>query len=290
MERRLLRHPLMLFKSLFLTPRCRQHLQISSKTHITKSSSILNTAPVKLGIRMQRCSYRRLNPKEPIHLVVYNHGFNNSAKKSINEKDLQEQMKDAPPNTVLIVPEWQANPEMIVSSRKNFATKEQYQNYAARLRDEGKFAAPGQFRNMVQEIFDNTQGLQGLTWANVDKVGIISHSAGYAPAENELYSNHIEGKVNSITLLDALYDPTGFDPWIKQNIGELERGTKRFYNIYENTSENSAGQIIKGVFVPGQEQRIQQWLGSHSNVMFSDSRAWPVRVAQPGVCRSSNRL
>lgn len=181
------------------------------------------------------------SPGVPVHLVVYNHGFGTTAHDAVYKKRLQEQMESAPANTVMIVPEWQAVPNSRNSSQ-------------------GNFGAPNQFNRMVTEIFANTPGLEHTTWNDVDKVGIISHSAGYSPTLTELNSNKIYGKVNSIALLDSLYDHYGFDPWIKSHISDFERGTKRFYNISEDTVKQSMDQA----------DRVKGWLPRNSPVMLTD--------------------
>ena len=126
------------------------------------------------------------DPTKPIHLVIYNHGFGSTAQSAFSDSHLAEQMASAPANTVLIVPEWQKDP-------------------GGRNSQQGKFATSGDFRGMLQEALEKTPELQGKTLNDIQSIGIIAHSAGYAPAETELYKNGLGNKVNSITLLDALY-------------------------------------------------------------------------------------
>jgi hypothetical protein len=175
------------------------------------------------------------DPKEPVHLVVYNHGFDDSASSSYAKADLDRQLRDAPPNTVLIVPEWQASP-------------------ASRSGADGNFGETNQFRNLVEEAFSKTPGLQGQTMKNVDTIDIIGHSAGYKGVERELYNNGLGNKVKSVTMLDSLYDPTGLDPWLKSNIHALSDGSKRFTNISNPGPKNTFGHSRD------QADRIKGWL------------------------------
>jgi len=153
------------------------------------------------------------DPNKPINLVIYNHGFYDSAKSSFYGANLDEQMKSAPPNTILVSPEWQSRP-------------------AAKSSDEGGLSAPGAFKGMLEDIFKRIPELDGKSLDDVAKISIISHSAGYTPAMSEIYDNGLEGKISSVTLLDSLYNGTGFDKWLKDNIRELNSGEKQFSNIF----------------------------------------------------------
>jgi hypothetical protein len=163
------------------------------------------------------------DPKKPINLVIYNHGWGSTAKSAYKDSHLEQQLAGAPPNTVLIVPEWQQSP-------------------GARSSQQGRFQDHDMFRGMLQEIFDKTPGLKGKTLNDVDKISLVAHSAGYKPSETELYSNGLFAKVTSITLLDALYDDHGFDRWIQANVKDLHSGEKRFYNFFYGTAAASREQ------------------------------------------------
>lgn len=175
------------------------------------------------------------DPSKPVNLVVYNHGFGDTASSAYVNADLDKQLKNAPPNTVLVVPEWQANP-------------------AARSSADGRFSEPGRFKNMVEEAFSRTPGLQGETMKNVDSIHIISHSAGYKAVESELYRNGLENKVKSITMLDSMYNPSDLDPWLKRNIHALADGSKQFYNISNQGPHNTFAASY------AQANRIKNWL------------------------------
>ena len=193
-----------------------------------------------------------LDATKPIHLVVYNHGFGDTASSSYANAKLDHQFHDAPPNTVLIVPEWQASP-------------------ASRTGADGRFGENGRFKNLVDEAFSKTPGLQGLTTNNVDSIALIGHSAGYKGVERELYNNGLSSKVNSITMLDAMYDPTGLDPWLRNNIHALSDGSKRFINVSNDTFEQSQAQAerIKGMLKEAHlpTSKVYEDYGNSTSVM-----------------------
>jgi hypothetical protein len=140
-------------------------------------------------------------------------------------------MSHAQTNTVLILPEWQANP-------------------GSRSGNSGPLAQQNKFTNMVQEALQKTPALQGVSLNNVDKIDIIAHSAGYSPTENQIYKNPaLARKVHSITLLDSLYDRHGFDSWLQSNIADLSAGRKQFYNF--SNSSTSANSRAQAQFVAG---------------------------------------
>lgn len=169
------------------------------------------------------------DPTKPIHLLVYNHGLRSSVRSSFSETKMNEQLKDAPPNTVLIMPEWQANP-------------------ASESSNQGRFAEPGRFRAMLQEVFDKTPALAGKSLKDVADISITAHSAGNVPAQSEIYKNGLADKIKSITLFDALYNGGAFDRWIKDNINDLARGSKQFQNFYTTdggTAGNSLSELVR---------------------------------------------
>ncbi len=209
------------------------------------------------------------DPSKPIHLSVYNHGWRSSAKSSFREANLDEQMRNAAPNTILIVPEWQRSP-------------------SASNSDQGRFSEAGMFKGMVQEILSRTPGLQGKTLDDIDRIDIISHSAGYAPTESEIYKNGLGNKVKSITLLDSLYNGSGFDSWIKDNIKDLSTGNKQFNNIYYGTVGNSQAQAdrIKDMLTKsGLPTNVVMDDRSHSNkvMTFDELAAHPINFRKSTV-------
>jgi lysophospholipase L1-like esterase len=163
------------------------------------------------------------DPAKPINLVIYNHGFGSNARSAFAQNKLGDHMAGAPPNTVLVVPEWQQRP-------------------GSRSGSQGQLRGAGEFKGMLQEVFDKTPGLKGKTLKDVKDISIFAHSAGYGPTETEIYKNGLADKVKSITLLDALYDNHGFDRWLHDNIKELSQGKKQFNNFFFGTAGASKDQ------------------------------------------------
>ncbi|MCA9803716.1 MAG: hypothetical protein KC777_17215 [Cyanobacteria bacterium HKST-UBA02] len=152
---------------------------------------------------------------KPFNMVVYNHGFYSTAGSSIPYNNLDKLMANAPPNTILVLPEWQVNPSAASGAQ-------------------GRFGDQNRFRNMIQEIFDKTPELKGRTVGDIANIDIFSHSAGYNAARSELYNNDLGGKVRTVVDLDSQYSPRVYDGWIRENIGDISRGNKRFYSIGED--------------------------------------------------------
>lgn len=193
------------------------------------------------------------DPAKPINLAVYNHGWYSTATTAYKGMNLEEQMANAPPNTVLVVPEWQLYP----GSGK---TKEG----AAPGGLQGNFANKNFFADMLQESFSKIPELQGKKINDLSAIHVFSHSAGYGPTttivtnnEKALFSN----KIQSITALDSLYSSAGFNTWISENIRDLASGKKQFYNIYNDTSSESQQQAkwVKNLLIQnklGSEQLL----------------------------------
>ncbi len=175
---------------------------------------------------------KNFDATKPINLVIYNHGWRDSASSSFRNANLQEQMKAAPPNTVLIVPEWQVNPGAQKASGNQ----------------QGAYASKDFATKMVQDAFDKIPELKGKTLADVRHVGLISHSAGFIPTKSQLAANpELSKKVNSVTLLDSLYDTHGFNGWIKSNIADLATGQKKFQNIFGSSTHGQSMEQAKFV-------------------------------------------
>jgi len=184
---------------------------------------------------------------KPVNVVVYNHGWHNDAAQCFNTAQLARQIDQAPPNTILIVPEWQQEPD---AGNGNM----------------GNAAKNGYFRNTFEEIFQRTPALSGLHIDDVAGISIYSHSAGYNPTIKQLYNNGLEDKIKSITMLDSLYDGTAFDPWIQKNIYDLAAGRKHFENFYSGTAGQSLAQA-------GRIDQMLQKAGLPSDAMIVDDRS-----------------
>lgn len=166
------------------------------------------------------------NPSRPVNLVIYNHGLSTNVSQAFRNSDLQQQLDQAPANTVLIVPEWQQEPN-------------------TRSHQTGSLNSPGFFRGMLGEILQKTPALERHSLDDVASISVIAHSGGFNPTMPLLYKNGLEDKVVSVTLLDALYNDKGFDQWIEHNIHDLASGRKRFQNIYSGTAGQSLAQASR---------------------------------------------
>ena len=167
---------------------------------------------------------KNFDPSQPINLVVYNHGYRDTIQSALVNAELGRQMDQAPPNTVLVLPEWQ--------------------KYAgASNAIDGDFGNQNHFRNMLQEIFDKTPELKGKSLNDVKNLDIISHSGGDKAVVSQVNNNGLSGKITSITLLDSTYViGNQLDMWLKLNIHDLASGRKQFRSIYNDTSSQSRAQ------------------------------------------------
>jgi len=176
------------------------------------------------------------DPHKPLRLIIYNHGFGTDVATIYGDSRLGEQMGGVSANTVLILPEWQEQPN-------------------SRNGSQGRFGATNWFRGMLNDIFRIVPELKGKNLSDVSSIDIVAHSAGYGPTMTEIYKNSIESKIRSVVLLDALYTETGFDKWISDNRNALNRGEKRFYNIFFDTTKKNSMEL---------GQKIQEmWKSCH---------------------------
>lgn len=166
---------------------------------------------------------KNFDPSKPVNMVIYNHGWNSTASKSYNDSKLGAQMSNAPPNTMLVIPEWQATPDKESGA-------------------EGRLGQPGAYRNMLEEIMNKTPGMKGKKLEDLGDISIISHSAGYNPTTSMLADKGIASKVKSLTMLDSLYATAGADNWIRQNAAALASGEKQYTNIFHGTAGESKAQ------------------------------------------------
>jgi len=167
---------------------------------------------------------KNFDPSKPINLVVYNHGYRDSIQSALVNAELGRQMDLAPPNTVLLLPEWQEFP-------------------AASNAVDGDFGNQNQFKNMVQEVFDKTPELKGKTWNDVKTFDVISHSGGDKAVVSIVNANGLGDKITSITLLDSTYViGNQLDWWLKLNVNDLASGRKQFRSIYNDTASQSRKQ------------------------------------------------
>lgn len=172
------------------------------------------------------------DPEKPTRLLIYNHGWRTDAKSALNESALKEQMRAADPQTVLIVPEWQAKPGSSNSAR-------------------GRSDEQGFYKGMFNEILSKTPELSGKTIDSIDSIGLISHSAGFNPTIAQLYKNGLQDKITSLTVLDSMYSAKGYDRWITDNLQDLAAGKKQFQVFYTGHLANASR---------GLESRVEQQL------------------------------
>src|ERR1700681_3032872 len=79
----------------------------------------------------------RFDDSKPVTLVIYNEGLSTDVCQAFRNSHLKAQLDAAEPNTVLIMPEWQANPD-------------------TRDGSSGRFTGNGFVSGMLQEILDRT--------------------------------------------------------------------------------------------------------------------------------------
>ena len=184
------------------------------------------------------------DPKKPVKLVIYNHGLETNASEAFTHS-LAKQMSSADGNTVLVVPEWQTKPNSRVSP------------------NDAKFHEPQFFRKMLTEIMSKTPPLRNLTVDNISSIGIITHSGGYKAAMSEMYKNGLYDKVNSLTVLDSMYNPIAYDRWMQDNITDLAYGKKQLQVIYtDHLSAETLG------FASRVKQALRRNKLSESNLYF----------------------
>jgi len=153
------------------------------------------------------------DPAQPTRLLIYNHGFRTTAHAALGYSQLPEQMRAAHPQTLLVIPEWQARPGSESSARG----RSDQQNF---------------YRNMLNEIMQKTPELRGKTVDNLSSIGLISHSAGFSPTKAQLYNNGLQDKITSVTVLDSMYNAKAYDRWISENLRDLAAGKKQFQAFY----------------------------------------------------------
>lgn len=157
---------------------------------------------------------------KPVHLIIYNHGLMDNLDEAVDIWSLDKSLKNAAPNTVMILPEWAQNPE----------------DYSSRA---GRFHEPGRFRNMLDEIFSKTPELQTLKVADVADMAIHTYSGGFRATHTQIHKNGLEPKIRSLTLFDSLYRSNMFDEWLNAHIEELAAGEMQFHNFFFDTDEES---------------------------------------------------
>lgn len=175
---------------------------------------------------------------KPIRVVVYNHGLSTDVKEAFKNSQLQQQLSNADPNTIFIVPEWQTQPQTRLSG------------------DNDRFHQKDFFKNMLDEVFAKTPALSSKTSKDIDSIGIITHSGGYKATMSQMYNNGLYDKVTSLAVLDSMYNPKGFDRWISDNIHDLAAGKKHLLVVYTDHLSTQSNGLADRIAKMLKEQRI----------------------------------
>lgn len=156
-------------------------------------------------------------------------------------------------STIVVVPEWQTKPDSRSSPT------------------DAKFHEPQFFKKMLNEIISKTPPLRNLTADHIASVGVITHSGGYMTAMSEIYRNGLYNKVNSVTVLDPMYNPIAFDRWMQDDITDLAYGRKQLQVIYtDHLSDESIG------FANRIKESLRRHKLSESNVYFDGGESTTV--------------
>lgn len=169
------------------------------------------------------------DPSKPANLIIYNHGWRDTAGSAFRNANLKEQMAMAPPNSILVIPAWQASEgaESSVEDRR--------------------------FTRNLMGMLQGSLRAQSTDMNNVGSISIVSHSAGGTPVEREL--NALRGtalydRISSVASLDTNYghNQPAVDNWIAHNIqnGKFARGESAFLNLYASgTDDGSRAQAAR---------------------------------------------
>lgn len=196
--------------------------------------------------------------------MVYNHGLSTDVKQAFKNSHLENQLANADPNTILIVPEWQTQPQTRLSG------------------DKDRFHQKDFFKNMLDEIFSKTPALAGKSSKDIDSMGIITHSGGYRATISQLYNNGLNDKVTSLTVLDSMYNPKGFDRWVSGNIRDLATGKKHLLVVYTDHLSTQSNGLADRIEAMLRKERIQ----TDAETIVRDRRS-PKSVTSSHVLRNS---
>jgi hypothetical protein len=181
--------------------------------HVTDAPSVLVHAPPGF------------DPKPPLHLVVFLHGFNGCVEvlaasgparcrpSDSAERDgysVVQEHDRAGTNTLLVIPQ------------------------LAFLRRDGKpgcFDRPGCFRRFLDELLGETlAGALGgaRSLHDVASLTLVAHSAGYRSALAILQRGEVSAQVHAVVLLDALYgEAEAYAHWLASSPPDV-----RFLSLY----------------------------------------------------------
>lgn len=159
------------------------------------------------------------NPSKPVNVIVYNHGWNDTIGSAFRNARLQEQMAQAPPNSILIVPSWQ-----VIDGAANGNTNDR-------------------FKTGFIGALDATMRLNGTRLSEISDITIVSHSAGrHAVAHelNQLRTTPLYDKVSTLASLDMQYETKqAVEDWISHNVrnGNFAKGRAAFINLWTSETD-----------------------------------------------------
>ena len=163
---------------------------------------------------------------QPVDLVIYNHGMMNNVSEVVDQWEIEKQIPLAPPNTVVIMPEWATNPSQLSL-------------------EAGDFHKPGFFRAMLTEILSKTPELKAVKPDDLNKISIVSYSGGWNATATQIYKNGFEPKIVSVSMFDSLYKGKILDPWIEKNLDNFASGKKQYHNFYFHTYPYALQQLAR---------------------------------------------
>lgn len=173
------------------------------------------------------------DPSKPVNVIVYNHGQGERIDQSLDRHKLEEQMKNAPPNSILIIPKWQ---------HKDGASNG-VDGARANIRD----SRMANFADALGHVAKQT----GTTVDNIKSIQLLGHSAGNNGIDAELgaLKKHpaLYAKVNSVAFLDAHYSVNPeVRSWIKENVnnGNFKDGKASYTDYCPTTSQQAL--LLKG--------------------------------------------
>jgi len=167
---------------------------------------------------------------KPVNLIVYNHGWYDTANSAFRNARLQEQMAKAPPNSILVVPAWQAN-----------------EGAASGVED-------ARFKTNFVGMLSAAMRANGRSLNDIGDITFVSHSAGYNAINRELNalkSTTLYDKISTVANLDSNLESTqpATEEWIAHNLrnGKFANGKATYLNVWApgQTNGNTRGQAAR---------------------------------------------
>lgn len=148
-----------------------------------------------------------LDPSKPIHFMTFFNGFGSGYSEGYRDYKLQEAMKNAPPNTVLVSARWQ--------DREN-----------SRNPSMSQFEQHGGLRGVLGDVFRSVPELKrGGGLGQRDDIGIAGFSAGYNAVGSALRDKQLAARVNNVVMLDS--PSSAVRQYVYDNIAAFSNGNKR---------------------------------------------------------------